>query len=186
MHAFSALEAATELAREFFNQPGHQPDPHYLGHTVRYHVARLSLDPSFQASHGFRLYVMPNTGLEVISNGDRIRIWKATFDEEIPAPGDSSGRLDFCDQPQQPLFEPGAYAQNPGKLVLLWDVDSNNSLSLVKFACPWYWDNAWKSPETHWNERVPHPANWVEIESFNADGDDGFGLELDDTGEPEE
>lgn len=174
------------MTKEYFRQPGYQPNGHFFGHMVRYHVARLCQAPDLKATHGFTLNVMPNTGLDVVSSGDRIRIWKATFDEEIPAPGDSNGRLDFCDQPQMPLFEQGLYTiQNPGKLVLLWDVDSGQNLSVVRLACPRVWESLWKSPETHWNVTVPHPALWVEGQDFGGDEPD-FGIDLDLFGEPEE
>lgn len=189
-HAYSALEAATELARGFFYQPDHPSDGSLFSHLVRYHFARQSRDPDLGAQFGFRLHVLPNTGVEVISRGDRIKVWRATEDSEttglVPAPGDSAGRLRFCDQPQAPLFAEGLYQiLNPGKLVLLWDIDFAGALSLVRLACPWYWDTPWELPKTHWNIPVPHPAEWIESDDF-TEQDLGLGLEMDPSHSTEE
>jgi len=177
-HFYGAFETAAELSAQHLHRPDCFPDAHFYSHSVRYEAARLSLP--LRGELGFALFILPMTGLEVLSAGDRLRFWKATDEGEIPPAGDSPGRLLFIEQEQPPLFDASAFAiHDPAKLVVLWDVDSSLSLKLFKLACPKNWENQWRSPETHWIIDIPHPATWIEGEDFGGDGLDDFGLDLD-------
>lgn len=114
--------------------------------------------------------------------GDRLRCWKATEDQEVPAPGDSAGRIEFCRQPIEPLFPPDSCSIiNPGRLVVLWDIDNNLGLTHLWLACPKRLESIWKPVETYWKLIVPHPANWIEpTADFSESGD--YDLGLSDTG----
>lgn len=190
-YLYSIFEHATERAKDLLKKPGLHHDGSFHCHLVRYLVSNKVRDSAPQTTHGFRFFPLPNTGLEILSTNDRIRIWKAIGDGEIPPPGDSIGRQDYCDQPDDPtLFSPHEYAIiNPGRLVLLWDLDASFSLNRFELACPREWNSIWKSPKAHWKLPVPHPANWIQsADNFTGDTDDDFGLDLDALGdeEPEE
>jgi len=182
---YRAVEAATERARDLLRKPGLHYDGSFYCHLVRYLITNKAISQETQKRYGFRFFPLPNTGLEVLSDGDRIRIWKATGEGEIPPPGDSAGRQAFCDQPIDPtLFAPEDYAiVNPGRLVLLWDTDTSLGLNRFDLACPWEWKTIWDSPKAHWQLAVPHPATWITpVEDFKSKEED-FELDLDALGD---
>jgi len=177
-----SFEYATEYARDLLR--GRHHDGSYLCHTIRYGVAEDLLRSGWTASH-FR--TLANSGLELLSAGDLLRCWKATADQEIPATGDSTGRKEFCEQPNEPLFPPVTYRNaDPSRLVVLWDLDDNLSLSHLWLACPKRLDSIWKPVEAYWVLQVPHPANWIEpTQDFRETGDLKFGLDKLGTDDPD-
>ena len=167
-----SFEYATEYARSLLLQPNHHYDGSYHCHTVRYQVA-VDLGRSGWSTSHFR--TLANSGLEILSEMDLLRCWKATPEEAIPAPGDSAGRVRFCNQPNEPmfLFSPDEYScRNPGHLVVLWDVDQNLGLNHFSLACPKRLESIWKPVEAYWKLAIPHPANWIEPTSDFREADD--------------
>ena len=178
---YPAAEEATEVARHFFEDVPNRPfDGSLFSHMVRYHVHERTSPRNVQMMHGYTQTLLPLTGLEFQRLGDRIRFWRATRDGKLPPIGDSPGRQDFCDQPQVPLFsdmEMRALTADPGKLVLLWSIDSQSSLSRLQLACPLGWTNIWRPGEAHWIIDVPHPATWIQPfqDEIAGDHEIGFG-----------
>jgi hypothetical protein len=166
---YGIYESGTERARALIRQPGFHYDHSFLCHAVRYFVSNKALSKEDQQKSSYRFIQLPNTGIEIQSRGDRIRFWKANGDGEIPPPGDSQGRQDFCKQPIAPLFDPDQYSlYDSGRLIVLWDLDGSLNLSRFELACPREWESAWKSPKSHWKIAIPHPAMWLEALDFGA------------------
>ena|ERR1700761_823467 len=169
-----SFEYATEYAREHLR--GRHRDFAYHCHLIRYCVAEDLLRAGWNGTH-FR--TLANSGLEIMSVGDRLRCWKATSDQEIPPTGDSSGRKQFCNQLTEPLFPPASCGIiNPGRLIVLWDLDENFGLDHLYLACPKNLKSIWKPVTAYWILRVPHPADWIEpTQDFRESGDFDFGLD---------
>jgi hypothetical protein len=181
---YPAAEEAAELSRLFFDEVSDRPlDNSLYSHLFRFHIFERTSPREMQMVHGYTLSLLPLTGLEFQRLGDRIRLWRATRDGRLPPIGDSPGRQDFCSQPQMPLFsdmEMRALTADPGKLVLLWEVDSHLSLSRLQLVCPLGWTDIWSPGEVHWSIDVPHPANW--IEPFQDDAASDHDIDLGSTG----
>lgn len=173
---YRALEYGTEQARQFF-EDGRPVDPHLFSSLVRYH-SREYLKRDDHTDVGFRLQSLSNTGVKIIYNRFILRLWKATDDGHLPPPGISASRAAFYNQPL-PLFDSNDELLLVTRLAVLWDVNSNLSLSEVTLVCPSESQEAWKPGQSHWEIPVPHPAEAVQPnESLTHPSDDLEDLDL--------
>lgn len=152
---YRALEYGTEQARIFF-EDGRPVDPHLFSGLVRYH-SREFLKGDEHQEIGFKIHSVSNIGMKITYNRFLLRIWKATDDGLLPPPGLSVSRAAFYNQPL-PLFDSNDEPLLVTRLAILWDVNSNLSLSEVTLVCPSESVEAWKPGQSHWEIPVPHPA----------------------------
>lgn len=173
---YRALEYGTEEARKFF-EGGRPVDPHLFSGLVRYH-SREFLRGGEHSNLGFTLQNLSNIGLKIFYARFILRLWKATDDGHLPPPGISASRAAFYNQPL-PLFDSEDELLLVTRLAVLWDVNSNLSLSEVTLVCPSAGVVAWKPGESHWEIPVPHPAEAVQPhESLTTPSEDLEDLDL--------
>jgi len=171
-----ALEYGTEHARLFF-EDGRPVDPHLFSGLVRYH-SREFLKRDEYKSLGFTLQGLSNIGVKIVYSRFILRLWKATDDGLLPPPGLSAAKVAFYSQPL-PLFDANDEPVLVTRLVVLWDVNSQLSLSEVTLVCPSGSVETWKPGTSHWEIPIPHPAEAIQVhESLTTSPDDLEDLEL--------
>jgi hypothetical protein len=163
---YSALEAAIQSAREFFDREGNRPiDPYLAPCLVRYYAKRFLIDAGCNAEYEddvehdegdgeFKFHNLSNNGLALTSEKYQIRIWKSD-DGKLPVPGPSQPRRAFF---QQCLpYDMSLPAEQLG-LAILWEVSPNYVLTRLLLSCPKAGDTSRASVEAYWTVPIPHPA----------------------------
>lgn len=154
---YEAIEAATQVAREFFEEyRGRDLDRILAPHIVRSEVKHF-LESRGQEVEEMEPEVLANNGLLYHSGRFSLRILKAQ-DGVLPAPGPSERRQAFYDQePTQHRLLGWAAATGEEEaigrivnLIVVWDTDHRYELTELHLALPKAGSATKDSVETHW------------------------------------
>jgi hypothetical protein len=148
---YSALEAATQSTREFFDREDRPIDSYLAPCLVRYY-AKQHLD-SVGQSVEYDREELSNNGLCLTYNNYLLRIWKSE-DGELPVPGQSRPRQAFFQQLPIAINNP----EEQLNLAILWEVSSDYNLQRLLLSCPKAGDTTRASVEAYWTIPIPHPA----------------------------
>lgn len=150
---YGALEHGVYEAREHFETKSLSGEASAFSTLVRLHAKDYLVREGLDA---VEVQDVNLCGLSLQLPKHWIKIWKSE-DENLPAPGTSSPKRDFY---QQPLFR-GGETPEPLHLAVLWNLDRSNNLAALWLVCPEYGDE--KSATSHWLAQIPHPATTVHI-----------------------
>lgn len=149
-YVYAALERAIAESTAFFSD-GETVDPFLFPNLVRYYAHKY-LEDAPKEVDGFLVERLSNNGIFLKFGGYLIRVWKAD-EGQLPAPGNSDGRLNFFEQPE--LF-PGMRLL---KLAIIWDTTSKGTLRNLMLVCPKGDGNpSSEIGQAHWQIEIPHPA----------------------------
>jgi hypothetical protein len=172
----AALKFGEERTKAFFAREEEQTPDRCLAHNlVRFHAKRYLASAGrivrdLDASDDYELAPLGNNGLQIETQKYCIRIRKAARGQ-LPAAG--SEVLDrFYDQ--RMLQFPNAVAQEILRLVVLWDVTADYSLTTLALALPRF---GGKEPEVYWSVQIPMDEMLASFSTQNgasggAEGDD--------------
>ena len=186
---YQLIEEGTAVAFSFFDgQPEPTfPDPYLYPAIVRWHITR-GLDALDGTSVTYERTELPNNGVEVRYQGQRIKVFKSTPEGELPAPGLSL--------PRQAFYQPSLFGEDgeSTNLVVMWEVDSSYNLNSVQLVRPSGDGTSWKTGQQEWAVRLPHPASFEapptieesgDLDLQYGDEDDLDILDIEDTGTEE-
>lgn len=138
-------------------------DPWFFTHYVRYFTC-LDLDalPPSRIKIQRAKYAM--SGIELLYDGTRVKIWKAN-EGELPMAGGSVHRKAFLSQlfTDEEMLASEPLLVRPTKLAVLWDVDSQLHLNQMDCVCPRDIENPWKASNHYFKRPIPHPASAITV-----------------------
>lgn len=156
---YEALEAGTQVSREFFEERGRGIDRVLAPHIVR-SEAKHFLENRGQRVEELEPETLANNGLLYHCGRFSLRILKAQ-DGVLPAPGPSERRQSFNGQQptQQRLFGWAAASSEKEvqiiNLIVGWDTDRNYELTDLYLAFPKAGSVTKDSVETYWMVEIP-------------------------------
>ena len=172
---YELIESGVAEAHTFFDSRNAAPDPWLFPHIVRWSICR-QLDSLADTNITYERVELPNSGIEVRADGQRLRIFKATPDGELPAPGRSIARQDFY---TPNLFGTDAdFFGTPSNLIVLWEADSAGHLIGIQLVCPMRDGAVSKPGQQMWAVTITHPAM---LQMPNSDLQSGADLNISDT-----
>ncbi len=181
---YSALEAALQKTREFFDVDTVEVDRSLAPNLVRYYAKRFLSEEGWSIEYeqpDYELQPLPNNGLCLKYGRHEIRILKAD-DGELPAPGQSKSRQRFWNWNGQQSFD-FSYDHESCEsdqeelqnlhLIILWDVNSHTyQLNRLLLGCPVGGDITTAS--AYFLEEIPHP---LEVTGANTLADTAVVIE---------
>lgn len=176
---YEAIELGIERSLDYFGE--REPNPWLFSHIVRYEATqRLKEDGNQTIS----LRENPMSGVEILHNGFRIRIWKKHLsDQYLQPPGQSPSRQAFYFQPPIPEFS--HLIPISRNVVYVWEPNANAGLDLW-LVSPNGFENIWEPGDSLWEIPIPHPALAMEpVQDFSEDDDADLPIFLDEA-EPDE
>jgi hypothetical protein len=165
---YELIEEGVADALAFFEARGESPDPWLFPHIVRHRICRR-LDELKDTNISYERVELPNSGVEIRLDNQRIRVFKSTPDGELPAPGRSRARQDFYNRN---LFGSDEEVFGTANLVVMWEVDATCNLMAVQLVCPKQDGPIYKPGQQRWAVTIPHPATTHSSASNLADGTD--------------
>lgn len=180
-----ALDEGVALADTIFGTNGLDYDPHLWAHIVRC-KAHQKLHKLTKDDHWSPGQPLPNSGIEVVKGGFRVRTLKRQG-ENPPAPGHNRSRKEFWGQGRQKQDQyhqlrisgwslAAAESFEGANLILDWAVDDDRSvlLALSKPVGLWAYRG---QPKLEWRQPVPLDADMGMV--FEPADEDGLDVQFD-------
>lgn len=181
--ACTAIMRGAEKVQEYFEHEETQPDRNLGPDILRWHAKRYfdhAGHTVYDLNEDYEREYLGNNGLQLIFLHYRIRILKC-MEGELPTTGISQAKREYYNYNQLCFEFPAtgnADHQQPVHLVLLWDVNSDYKLTMIRLALPKRGSSSRGSTEAYWYADIPFDGAQGEF-----DGIEDLDIKLEEEGE---
>ncbi len=154
---YASLSYGTFQAKDYFDNQSYEEDkkidsylaPHLVRHHALHQLKREGQDA--YADNGISFNDIPFSGIHINFGRYQVKVLKSNKGD-LPIPGHSKARMAYYDNQ---FFDWGDNDPSTVKLLLLWNVDSSYSLSVLSLAFPKSGGISRDSVSAHWHCKIP-------------------------------